>query len=378
MVPATSDYRERFDRDIRELFRMAMKVAVGRPAQAAYFLRCLGWQQRAARRRARWAGKGVEVPALAIISITNRCNLACRGCYARVLREQGEQELDARAFGQLLAEARDLGIAIVMLAGGEPLVRPELLEIAAGFRDVVFPVFTNGLLIDEPFIARLRRQPNLIPVLSVEGYREETDHRRGTGVFAQLADTCRRLSEHGVFHGVSLTATSGNVDTISDEAFVSSLIRAGTRLFVFVEYVPVQSGTEAWVLTDSQRQRLLSRLDRFRQQLPGLFVAFPGDEAEYGGCLAAGRGFVHVSASGRVEPCPFAPYSDVSVGDVGLRAALASPLLRAIRSRHVELQETRGGCALWQKRDWVRSLVATGQGDPDGATTMPTSVRPAG
>ncbi|MFZ2413956.1 MAG: hypothetical protein WAW16_07030, partial [Candidatus Cryosericum sp.] len=111
------------------------------------------------------------------------------------------------------------------------------------------------------------------------------------------------------------------------------------------------------VLDDGQRARLAATVASLQKRLPGLFIAFPGDEEVFGGCLAAGRGFVHISPSGRVEPCPFAPYSDTSVRGVPLRDALASPLLLAIRDNHERLTETNGGCALWSQREWVRSLL---------------------
>jgi MoaA/NifB/PqqE/SkfB family radical SAM enzyme len=348
---------ETFNRDIRELLRTAWRVTAKRPAQAAFFLRVIGWQQKAARLRRRWAEKGAQVPPLLIVSITNRCNLACKGCYARELRPGGEQEMDPETFRRVLGEAKELGSWIVLLAGGEPLVRLELLDVAASFREMLFPVFTNGLLIDAAFLSRCGRQPSLVPVLSLEGYREDTDTRRGAGVFVHLNQTASRLAAAGIFHGVSLTATRANLTTILDDRFVEGLIATGTRLFFFVEYVPVKAGTEDWILTDEQKRLFLARLDQFRARFPGLFIAFPGDEEEYGGCLSAGRGFLHISAGGRVEPCPFAPYSDTGVAEHSLRVALDSPLLAQIRANHAELRETRGGCALWQKRGWVRALA---------------------
>jgi len=63
----------------------------------------------------------------------------------------------------------------------------------------------------------------------------------------------------------------------------------------------------------AQRPQGRARLAALRAEMPGLFVAFPGDEDLYGGCLAAGRGFVHISPEGRLEPCPFSPFSDVSL-----------------------------------------------------------------
>jgi MoaA/NifB/PqqE/SkfB family radical SAM enzyme len=79
----------------------------------------------------------------------------------------------------------------------------------------------------------------------------------------------------------------------------------------------------------------------------------------YGGCLAAGRGFIHISADGRVEPCPFAPYSDTNLKAASLKEALKSEFLETIRNSDEHLHEEEGGCALWNKRDWVRSLIKT-------------------
>jgi MoaA/NifB/PqqE/SkfB family radical SAM enzyme len=88
-----------------------------------------------------------------------------------------------------------------------------------------------------------------------------------------------------------------------------------------------------------------------------LFIAVPGDEEEIGGCLSAGRGFVHINANGDLEPCPFAPYSDTNLRDSSLREALQSDFLKAIRANHKHLRETEGRCALWVNREMVESLL---------------------
>lgn len=95
----------------------------------------------------------------------------------------------------------------------------------------------------------------------------------------------------------------------------------------------------------------------YKEKFPALFIAFPGSEDEMGGCLASGRGFVHISADGSLEPCPFAPYSDSNLKDLTLREALGSEFLKQVRENHDNLKETRGGCALWENRQWVRSLL---------------------
>jgi MoaA/NifB/PqqE/SkfB family radical SAM enzyme len=138
---------------------------------------------------------------------------------------------------------------------------------------------------------------------------------------------------------------------------VNNLVSLGCKLFFFVEYTPVREDTEDWIITDEQRDSLLSRRDSFRSQHNALFVAIPGDEEEIGGCLSAGKGFIHINAAGDVEPCPFAPYSDTNLRDMSLKDALQSEFLKKIRESHGKLSEAEGGCALWVEREWVRSLL---------------------
>jgi MoaA/NifB/PqqE/SkfB family radical SAM enzyme len=89
---------------------------------------------------------------------------------------------------------------------------------------------------------------------------------------------------------------------------------------------------------------------------PAMFIAFPGDEEQYDGCLAAGRGFMHINPSGKVEPCPFAPFSDTDLHFNTLREALSSEFLAKVRKNHHLLKEGKGGCALWANREWLRNL----------------------
>jgi MoaA/NifB/PqqE/SkfB family radical SAM enzyme len=99
------------------------------------------------------------------------------------------------------------------------------------------------------------------------------------------------------------------------------------------------------VITDEQRAKLDGLLSNYRRQHSTLFVSVPGDEKDFGGCLSAGRGFVHISAEGDVEPCPFAPYSDVNLRDKTLKEALQSNFLKAVRESEDHLDETGGSCA---------------------------------
>lgn len=354
----TTEYIHLFDAAVRALFSDAVRITLRDPSVAAFFVRMRRAQRAAEHRRAQSAQEGVHVPPFMILSVTGRCNLACAGCYAQAQQRHEESDMTPVELLSVARQGRDLGVGIMLLAGGEPMTRADdLLTIAHEVPDVVFPVFTNGTLLDESLVGRIRGQRNMVPVISLEGHAEETDARRGEGVAGQAKAAIARMRRADVFFGTSLTVTRLNIDTVLDEQYLDSLMRLGCRLFFFVEYVPVREGTELLVLDDGQRARLAATVASLQKRLPGLFIAFPGDEEAFGGCLAAGRGFIHISPSGRVEPCPFAPYSDTSVQGVPLRDALASPLLLAIRDNHERLTETNGGCALWSQREWVRSLL---------------------
>jgi MoaA/NifB/PqqE/SkfB family radical SAM enzyme len=292
-----------------------------------------------------------------IISVTQACNLRCKGCYAQAMHRPAEPELEDARLAGVVDEAQALGIAIILLAGGEPLTRPALLDITARHPGIIFPLFTNGLLIDAPLAQTLAHQPHVVPVVSLEGLQAETDARRGLGTFNGTGRAMAHLQQAGVYFGASVTVTTQNLDTVTGEAFIRRLNRAGCRLFFFIDYVPVEPGSEALVLSTAQRLEMAGRIERLHRRVPGLYVSFPGDEERFGGCLAAGRGFVHVSAQGRLEPCPFSPYADTTLADTPLREALKSRLLRKIRENPEHLGELSGGCALWQRRDWVKGLA---------------------
>ena len=94
--------------------------------------------------------------------------------------------------------------------------------------------------------------------------------------------------------------------------------------------------------------------DHFEEMI---ILSFPGDEKLMGGCLAAGRGFFHIGPDGKAEPCPFSPYSDTSVADLGVRGALQSPLFRRLRDARLVGGEHTGGCTLWEHREEVEAIL---------------------
>ncbi len=346
-----------FDASILDVLRTGIRITRGNPRLALRGVRLLRSQQRAARCRNQQETLGLHVPPFVIFSVTGACNLTCAGCYASILHRAARPEMTDKRVGSLFREARDLGVSVMLLAGGEPLLRRELLADVLAVPEILFLLFTNGSLLDDAVIRTLRGASHVIPVLSVEGGEEETDARRGAGAYERVTAAMAKLHARHIVFGTSTTLTSANFETATSEAYVRGLAHRGCRLFYYINYVPVEPGTDNLQLTPDQVAELGRRLTRYRRTMPALFIAFPNDELAFGGCLAAGKGFLHINAYGDVEPCPFSPYSDSNLLAVSFRDALASPLFRKIRAEEITLDETDGRCALWKRREWVKGLV---------------------
>jgi MoaA/NifB/PqqE/SkfB family radical SAM enzyme len=229
--------------------------------------------------------------------------------------------------------------------------------VTARHPNIVFTPFTNGLLVSGEHIRRLKQQRHVLPIVSFEGYELETDRRRGLGVYDNGFGLIQRFNQENIYFGVSITATRGNLDLITSPSFIRSLADQGCKVFFFINYIPVAEGTDEMAMTRAQVDELNRVMSTYRREHQALFLAFPGSEIDFGGCLAAGKGFVHINPAGDVQPCPFSPYSDANLKEMPLIEALKSPLLATIRENSARLDESNGICALWNTREWVAGLV---------------------
>ena len=350
-------YLEEFKGNLDHFFSEAVDINLTNLRQCSFWIKTMNHQNRAAEVRQRRMEKGLPAPPVMIFSITQRCNLNCRACYAMAKDKRKEGEISAERFGFLVREASAIGTNIILLAGGEPLLRRDILETAGRAGESIFPVFTNGTLMNSDYVRFFKKNRNLIPVLSIEGDRARTDARRGEGLYDTVLSTARVLRRSKLFFGLSLTLTRENFSQLTDPEFLQQFHDLGSRLFFLIEYVPMNPADADLCISEAQKRQLPGLLKQLRKELPALFVSLPGEEEVYGGCLAAGRGFIHIGPTGDLEPCPFAPWSDTNIKDMPLKDALNSPLLGMIRENHHLLTEAQGGCTLWENREWVESLL---------------------
>ena len=347
---------------VERVVKDAIKATLKNPRESAYMLRFAAASRAASKRRAELEKNGEHVPPFLIASITSKCNLHCAGCYSRCNHATVDAEpvaqMTSEEWGRVFSEADDMGISFILLAGGEPMLRHDIIEAAGERQNILFPIFTNGTFIDDKYLSLFDRCRNLLPIMSIEGNREVTDARRGKGIYDRLIANMDAFQKKGLIFGASVTVTTENLKEVSSDSFIQSLAQRGCKAVIYVEFVPVTEESKELAPGDAEREYLAGEIARLRKEVPEMvFISFPGDEKSSGGCLAAGRGFFHINSHGGAEPCPFSPYSDVNVRDKGLKGALKSSLFTALQSGDLLNDDHKGGCVLYEKRDQVQALL---------------------
>ena len=345
-----------------ENFMKDVKATMKNPRESAFMLKFAAATAAASKKRKAAEAAGEHIPSFLISSITSKCNLHCAGCYSRCNKATVDAEPVSQLTGEewlkIFDEADVLGISFILLAGGEPMLRRDIIEAAGKQQNILFPIFTNGTFMDKRYFELFDRCRNLIPVMSIEGDQTITDARRGEGIYNRLICNMEELQRHGLIFGASVTVTTQNIREITSDEFIKTLSDRGCKAIIFVEFVPVTDDSRELAPGETEREYLGSEISRLRREHPEMvYVSFPGDEKSSGGCVAAGRGFFHINSHGGAEPCPFSPYSDINVRDSSLRDALHSPLFTALRDGNILMDDHEGGCVLYEKRELVESLL---------------------
>ncbi len=347
---------------IERIIKGAMKATLKNPKESVFLSKYVLSAKKAAKIRKEYDEKEVHIPAFLIASITTKCNLHCAGCYARANQSctdtKCQGQMSGEEWNRVFSQAKELGISFILLAGGEPFIRRDVIEEAAKHKDIIFPIFTNGTMFEKDYMQLFDENRNLVPILSIEGQKENTDLRRGDGMYEILQENMTKLKAKGILYGVSVTVTKSNREEVMSEAFTTMLVEQGAKVVIYVEYVPVDEKTKGLAIDEEERILMERRLADLRVEQENLvFVSFPGDEKTSGGCLAAGRGFFHINAMGGAEPCPFSPYSDMNVKESTLLEVLQSPLFRKLRSDNILMNEHIGGCVLFEQKAIVEKLL---------------------
>ena len=357
------DIQAYMTKGVENIVASSLKATMHNPKESAFMLRFATTSKSASKRRQRFEEKGEHIPPFLIASITSSCNLHCAGCYSRCNNSTTDDEpvkqLTSKEWLDIFREADELGISFILLAGGEPTIRRDIIEAAGEIQDIIFPVFTNGILLDDRYMDLYDRRRNLIPVISIEGDARDTDARRGSGVYERIMSGMDKLYSRGLIFGAPVTVTTENYKDVVSKEFVDSLDARECKLLIYVEFVPVTEDAAYLAPDEEHRDYMRKMISTLRDEYEEIvFISFPGDEKSSGGCLAAGRGFFHINSHGGAEPCPFSPYSDINVRDTSLRQAMKSRLMTTLREGDYLKEDHPGGCVLFEKKNEVEKILS--------------------
>lgn len=264
--------------------------------------------------------------------VTRNCNLSCIHCRAAATRGPYTGEIETPSALQLLDQIAEIGNPIIILTGGEPLLRPDIFEIArygtdTGLRMVMAP---NGTLITEAIAKQMADAGIKRISISLDGSSKEShDKFRGVdGAFEGALRGLEKAREAGIEFQINTTITRANLDQITEiQELAENLGAVAHHIFLLVptgrgKYIVDQEidadeyeETLNWFYdqnkkTDMQLKATCAphyyRILRQRARADGETVTFKthGLDAVSRGCLG-GTGFCFISHRGIVQPCGF-------------------------------------------------------------------------
>ena len=196
---------------------------------------------------------GEYPPNFIVLSPTQACNLNCTGCYASSDPHTSNKLAYHRA-DEVMEDVRNkFHSRFVTISGGEPFMYKSegktMLDIFEKYDDTFFMFYTNGTLITKEVAKRLERLGNATPSISVEGFREHTDARRGEGTFDKILESMANLREAGVTFCVSATATEENAHVLLDDRFYEFFFNEQGASYMWqFQLMPIGRGNEIFNL----------------------------------------------------------------------------------------------------------------------------------
>ncbi len=337
---------------------------------------------------------GTRAPSFLMLSPGLACNLHCNGCYADSTDKP--KALEWSIVDRMVEEAKTLwGDRFFVISGGEPFMyRSEgkgIIDLIEKHPDSFFMAYTNATLINEKISQRLSKAGNLLLCISVEGWKDRTDERRGPGVFDKVLEVMGMLRQHGVPFGISLTATRYNVEEILSDEFIEFFIKQGALLAWLFQYMPIgRAFTLDLMVTPQQRAWMWHRSWEIVRQRRFFIADFWNHGTTCDGCLSAGGhgggGFFYIDWNGAVSPCSFSPYSPVNIRDVYAKGGTLNdvwkePFFQALRKWQLDYKmQNRNGLAPCPNRDHheeLEPLLRQFEPEPTDINAAETLIDPA-
>ena len=208
------DIQEYMTQGVERVVADALKATLKNPRESALMLKFAAASKAASIKRRKAEDAGEHRPPFLIASITSKCNLHCAGCYSRCNHATTDAEpvsqLTDAEWLRIFDEADEMGVSFILLAGGEPMLRRDVIEAAGKKSGILFPIFTNGTFMDEKYFELFDRCRNLLPIMSIEGEKAVTDARRGLGIYDRLVANMDELHRRGLIFGDVVVRVNDN------------------------------------------------------------------------------------------------------------------------------------------------------------------------
>ncbi len=299
------------------------------------------------------------VPRLLLIDPTSACNLHCKGCWAADY--QKNSNLSYEKLDELFTDAQKIGVVQIIMSGGEPLMRKnDIIRLCEKHRKLTFGLFTNATLIDEKFVEDLVRIGNLNVFVSIEGFREDTDSRRGAGTYDKVIAAMDLLKKHDIGFGFSICYHSKNYEAVSSDEFLDFLQEKGAWFGWMFNYLPIGSDADVSLCcSPEERAFVKQKIEEYNKRKKFTIIDFANSGHKAIGCVAAGNDFAHINANGDLEPCAFCHYSDVNINNLSLVEALQSPFFRKFREQKPFSSNFLRPCPLIDVPEAIAALTKT-------------------
>ncbi|MDD3468725.1 MAG: radical SAM protein [Thermoguttaceae bacterium] len=351
---------------------------------------------------------GKLFPPFLFIALTDACNLRCHGCWIHAKPDR--RELTEQDVQTIIEHGRSQHAGFYTLLGGEPflwqsprsaamsdviadaaMVNDAAIDTAGVVKHVVtspaksatdafpkigscdelpifrilrrnpdcyFQIITNGMFLDGENVRRLSACGNVTPLVSIDGFAESSDRRRGPNSFARAETGCRRLGEAGLLYGVATTITGQNLEEVLDDCYVQHWMELKAGYLWYYIYRPVgDDPSPEFAVPHEKMLQIRRRMLELRRKHAMVIIDTYWNAKGEALCPAAlGMGF-QINPDGAIGPCPPLAFARETIRDYGgdlVRAIDESQYLRDFSKFCTE--RTRGCVILEYPRELATFL----------------------